>query len=257
LFKSAAVALIAGAGTKIASSSSYGMKELSWLISKQIKPGPLQKLHTVDRHLEVIKYLTAGQKVSIERKFPICYSDIDKTVVNDMLKTAGVNRPYAVMFTGGGWLSRRWFQDRFAELADRIIDERNIDIVFIGGKPGGSPEDGIIDNVMSMMKNKAYNLSGKLTLKQLAVLIGNATFFVGNEAGPMHVACAINTPVVAIIGPTDPTKTGPFGTNFIVVKKDVDCGPCKERNCTKLDCMKLVMVTDVMNAINAICPKNP
>jgi len=149
------------------------------------------------------------------------------------------------MFSGGGWRSRRWFPERFSELADRIIKKYGYDVVFIGGPPAGSPEAGTVDKVLKNMKNKAYDLSGKFTLKQLCVLLKSSKMFVGNEAGPMHLACALGTPVLAIIGPTNPERTGPFGDRFIIVRKNVDCAPCKQRNCKKLECMKLITVEEV------------
>ena len=243
LAKSAFAVFLSGAKKKIASSSTYGMKEFSYLFSKEI-PVRDENQHCFERHLEVIKHL--GGEPVIE--FDINISKEDEKFVDEFLLKTGVKKDFVVMFTGGGWRSRRWFPERFSELANRIIKNYGYDIVFIGGKPAGSPETGIIDRVFENIRSNAYNLSGKFTLKQLCVLLKSSKMFVGNEAGPMHLACALGTPVLAIIGPTNPERTGPFGDRFIIVRKNVTCAPCKQRNCKKLECMKLITVEDVWGA---------
>jgi len=254
LFKSSILVLFAKAKYKIASSSSYGMKELSWIFSKEIKSQNSMFQHTIDRHLEVVKYLREkfNKKFEIKKEFPIYLSEENEIKVNEILKKFNIKDDFITIFPGGGWLSRRWFIENYARLSDILIKEFNYDVVFIGGKPGGSPEEGIIEKIQKLMNEKSYNLSGQLTLKQLCVLLKKTKLFIGNEAGPMHIACALGTKVIGIIGPTNPSRTGPFGNNFIVVKKDIDCAPCRERNCKKMLCMKKITVEDIINAVNKI-----
>lgn len=245
LAKSAFVVKLAGAHRRIASPSSYGMKELSWLFSEEINSPGSGSMHCIDRHLLVMDYL-GGEKI---KEFNIFISNEDKKYTFELIKEMG---RIAVVFPGGGWRSRRWFPERFAETADRLVTDYNFSVVFIGGKTGGSSEEGLIQLIRSLMKQKSEDLSNKLNLKQLGALLQYAKLFVGNEAGPMHLACALGTPVVAIIGPTNPSRTGPFGSNFIMVRKQVDCAPCRERDCKKVDCMRGIEVSDVLNAVNKI-----
>jgi lipopolysaccharide heptosyltransferase II len=244
LFKSALFVFFANARYKIASSSTYGMRELSWILSKEIPP--LDKdAHIVDRHLAVIRWL--GGEVE-RRDFTIKIGEEDKRFVDELI--GGIS-PFVVVHPGGGWKSRRWPPDRFSSLSDKIVEE-GLTVVFVGGREGGCGEEGIVREIIQMAKRKERmrDLSGKLTLKQLAFLLKRAELFVGNEAGPMHIACAMEVPTVAIIGPTNPLRTGPYGEGKIaVVRKEISCSPCRERNCRRIECLKKISVEDVMGRI--------
>ena len=72
-----------------------------------------------------------------------------------------------------------------------------------------------------------------------------ANLFIANEAGPMHIATALKIPAIAILGPTDAKRTGPFGKTTTIFQKKVSCQPCRNRTCRKVDCMKLVLVDEV------------
>jgi len=256
LFKSAVIVWLANAKQKIGSSNSYGMKELSWLFSKEIKSHLAQTLHTIDRHLEVVKYLAQNMDPKIlpylKKEFPLSCKPVEEEYISALLKSKNIKSNYIILFPGGGWRSRRWFPERFAEIADRLIIQYDVDIIFIGGKPGGSSEHGITKQIISSMKEKAHDLSGQITIMQLIALIKKANMFIGNEAGPMHIACALETPVIAIIGPTNPFRTGPFGNKFILIRKEVNCGPCRNRNCANLKCMKPITVDDVLNGVSKL-----
>ena len=121
----------------------------------------------------------------------------------------------------------------------------------IGGAEGGSKEAQLFERLFSLIQVPVINLVQKLSLKQLIALLERVDLFVGNEAGPMHLATALNKPVIAIIGPTRPELTGPFGPRARIVRKGVSCSPCRERNCLDLKCMKAIEVSDVLEAIRS------
>jgi heptosyltransferase-2 len=83
-------------------------------------------------------------------------------------------------------------------------------------------------------------------------LIERCSLFVTNDTGPMHLAVAVKTPVVAIFGPTDFINTAPFGDGHTIVRKKVECSPCLKRECpTDHRCMDLVTVSDVFRAVKS------
>ncbi len=250
LFKSAFIVMLAGAKIKLASSSTNGMRELSWMFSKEIKPDNVIS-HCIERHLAVAKYL--GCEFDINNlDFHLEITDKYVAEVKEILKkeNADLNKKIILVHPGGGWISRRWQSDKFAKTIDLINKNYDVNVMLIGGKEGGASEKGLDEEIISMLETqKIINLTGKLTLKQLMALFTMANLFLANEAGPMHIATALKVPSVAILGPTDANRTGPFKGNTTVVQKKVSCQPCRNRTCTKVDCMKLISVDEIYGLI--------
>ncbi|MFH0948847.1 MAG: glycosyltransferase family 9 protein [Elusimicrobiota bacterium] len=155
---------------------------------------------------------------------------------------------------GSVWATKRWLAEKYAELSDRIVKELGGQIVIFGG-PDDIETAGIVENRMT---EKAINISGKTTLKQLVVLIKRCCVFVTNDSGPMHIAASFDIPVVAIFGPTV-RKLGffPYSKNAIVIEKDLSCRPCGKHGpnkCPKkhFDCMNGISVNEVFNVVKRI-----
>lgn len=250
LAKSALLVLMAGARHRIGSSNTTGMKELSGFFSKEILPGP-NDVHTVERNLALVRYL--GGKVE-NPEFKLAISPKHQQEVAFLLDQSGYEKeaPLIAVHPGAGWLSRRWPVERFAELINKLKKESSVQVAVIGGAEGGSKEAQLFQRLFSLIQVPVINLVQKLSLKQLLALLEMVDLFVGNEAGPMHLAGALNKPVVAIIGPTRPELTGPFGPGARIVRKEVDCSPCRERNCLDLKCMKAIEVDHVFDAVRSI-----
>ena len=248
LFKSAFLVCLAGAKFKLASSSTRGMKELSWVFSKEIKP-EVKNSHCVVRHLAVAKYLDCHLDNNAE--YGLNLNEDALKSASEILKNCGVDlaKPFVVLFVGGGWISRRWPKERFAKLCDEINNNSIAQVVLIGGKEGGACEKGLNEKIIAISKTKIFDTTGLLSLKQLMAVLSKAVAFVGNEAGPMHIARALGTPSVAIIGPTDPNRTGPYGKKIIIVRKSISCQPCRNRKCKNIECMRLIEVDDVLLAL--------
>jgi lipopolysaccharide heptosyltransferase II len=247
LAKSALLVLLVGARYRLGSANTNGMKELSGLISREIPPGP-GDVHTIERNLALIRFL-GGAETAPEFKLTAGLSD--RQVLGDLLaKTARIpGRPLVVMHPGAGWVSRRWPANRFAALADRLYRELPADIAVIGGAEGGSREDRLFEELFRLIRVPVINLVNRLTLKMLLALLEEADLFIGNEAGPMHMASALAKPLVALIGPTRPELTGPYGSRSVIVRKATPCAPCRERNCTEITCMRAIEVGDVFAAV--------
>ena len=250
LFKSAFIVKMAGAKFKLASSSTNGMREFSWLFSKEIKPESVNT-HCIERHLAVAKYL--GCDVNTDNlDYSLCVDDKYISQVKEILQKENVdfNKKIVLIHPGGGWISRRWQSEKFAQIIDLMNENYDINVILIGGKEGGASEKGLDEEIISLSKTKKIkNLTGKLTLKQLMAIFKLADLFLANEAGPMHIATALKVPAIAILGPTDAKRTGPFKGNTTIIQKKVSCQPCRNRNCSKVDCMKLISVQEVFEEV--------
>ncbi len=146
------------------------------------------------------------------------------------------------------WKLKRWPPERYAALADALVRQEGAKIVLTGGEEDNSE----LAHVVSLMRERAYMAAGKTSLSQLAELIGRCRLFVSNDTGPMHVALAVRTPLVAIFGPTAPGRSGPFGDPelYRVIQHDVPCRrPCFIKECPRRhECMNGVAMEEVLQA---------
>ena len=141
--------------------------------------------------------------------------------------------------------AKRWYPDRFAQVARRLADEWSAKVVIFGG-PG---ETGIATDIESRLEGTSVNVAGKTTVRELMALIKRCNFFITNDSGPMHIAAAFDVPLVAIFGSTDHTGTSPYNSKSVVVRNNVECAPCKLRECpTDHRCMTTVTEESVINA---------
>jgi lipopolysaccharide heptosyltransferase II len=244
LAKSAILVKLAGAKFKIASSSTNNMKEFSWLFSNEIKSP--KESHCVERYFEVAKYLNCTYEIN----YPITILDENfKSVREKLLKESANLDKLIGIHPGAGWISRRWGIHKFAALAGRLKNELGVDIVIVGGKESGSTENGLSEEIITHTNVKIIDMSRKFTLKDLCAFLKICKVFVGNEAGPIHIATALNTQAVAILGPTNAKRTGPYKGNTKIVQHQVSCQPCRNRNCKNTICMQYITVSEVFEEV--------
>ncbi len=191
-------------------------------------------IHAVDRYLKIAKFL--GCDIT-DVCFPLPLS-FNSSHITHHLSPA---EEYAVMVPGARWHTKRWPPERFGELASRL----QVKSIVVGGK---SDKD-IADRVVDSSKGNAISLAGKTNIKELIEVMRMARFVVSNDSGPMHIAAALGVPVFAIFGPTNPLRTGPYGSGHIIIKKGLECSPCYKRNCRTIQCMDMIdaaMVADII-----------
>jgi lipopolysaccharide heptosyltransferase I len=146
------------------------------------------------------------------------------------------------------WNHKRWPPERFAKLADAVAQQGTTPI-FIGA----ASERKEIDRIGAMMARPLVNAAGALTLPESAELLRRAAFCICNDSGPMHLAAAVGTPTIALFGPTDPKRVGPYGTGHRVIQKGIDCSGCGRNACVRDNaCMKAIEVDEVCEAAKTI-----
>lgn len=149
--------------------------------------------------------------------------------------------------------AKRWYPERFAGVAERLSAEWGARIIIFGG-PG---ETDIAAEISAALQGRCLNLAGQTSVRQLMALIRRCNFFITNDSGPMHIAAAFDVPLVAIFGSTDHIGTAPCSGRAVVVRKEIDCAPCKLRECpTDHRCMTAVTVEDVVSAAQTLFTAN-
>ena len=149
---------------------------------------------------------------------------------------------------GGDRETRRWHPDRFAAVAEKIARQFHARIILLGGPS----ETDLAARVGSRLpSNVTVNLSGKVPVDELACLISRLDLLLTNDSGPMHIAAATKTPVVALFGPGDPLLNGPYTQPelYRVIRKEVLCDrPCGVKRCSHLSCLDLIAPEEVAAA---------
>jgi len=242
LFKSSMIVLLSGGKRKLGYDS---MQELSGLFLNEKIFEDMQK-HAVDRYLDFVRYLGANID---NPEFYIPIEEENRTRVETLLKANGIdiNESFVAVNPVAFWDTKLWEDDKFARLCDRITEELEYKVVFTGSKGHGS-----IECIRSMMTVPSINLEGQTTLRDLAYLYSLSGLLITTDSGPMHIAAAMNTPTVALFGPTDPSRTGPYGKGHIVVRKEMPCSPCFLKKCDTKRCMKEIGVDEVFEAVKEV-----
>lgn len=231
LFKSAAIAFLSGGKEKLVYCNA---RELSHLISKRVE-GRHADGHVVDRYLDVVESL--GIKVQ-SPCFEIKFTEQEASTAQAVLFEAGLDaaKPYAVLAPGTNWPNKCWPAINFAKLADEFFAGGITPVIV-----GGSKDLGRYDDIAKNARVPLVNLINKTSLKQLAVIIKHARVFVGGDTGPMHLAAAVGTPVIALFGPTDPKRNGPYGNRHRILITPWECRGCWKRKCLKnIDCLAAI-----------------
>jgi ADP-heptose:LPS heptosyltransferase len=155
--------------------------------------------------------------------------------------------------TGGGWYTKRWGLERYAHLADRLVEIYGATILLVWG-PGQRPD---AEEVASLMKHEPL-IPPPTSLSSLGAFLKRCSFVVSNDSGPMHIAAAVGTPVLGIYGPTNPTLQGPVGPRSLTVRKEeLECLGCNLTSCPiGHPCMKDLAVDRVLKGVELILNKN-
>lgn len=243
LFKSGIISYISGAKTIIGFDSKNCREYLNTLFTN-IKVSPEDKdIHVVDKNLSLLKPL--GLK-EIKREFHIKTSPGDTEYINEFLSQHNPNRkPLIAINPSAGWRTKEWGMGNYARLADRIISEMGADVIFTWG-PG---EETMIKDVTASMSHTPL-IAPPTSIKQLVALLKECSLFIGGDTGPLHLAAAIKIQTIAIYGPSDPLRNGPYGDNHITIYKKLDCSGCYKRRCDTIKCMEMISVEDVFSAVN-------
>jgi heptosyltransferase-2 len=173
--------------------------------------------------------------------------------------TAEENRWAAGVLGAGRWAAinpgaaygsaKRWYPERFAQVADALVSDFGYQVVLVGG-PG---EAAIGSEIASKMREAARNMIAGTSVRELMALLARVDLVVTNDSGPMHVAAAFGRPVAALFGPTDHRVTSPSGSRLFLVRKETECAPCLKRECPRDHrCMADITVEDVLRGVEAL-----
>jgi len=236
LFKSAIPVLLSGAPYRVGFSRGRELSPLFLTDRIEVDNGAM---HSVDRYLEIPRYLgvPAGGK-----DFTIAITEKEEGAVTRLLAGNG-------SFSGGirvvlnapaRWESKRWPPENFARLGDRLARELKVQVILTGG----TTDRPLVEGIASRMATRPLMLAGKTSLKELGALLKRVALVISCDSGPLHLAAAMGTPTLALFGPTDPMRTGPYGEGHRILQAKLDCTPCFRRRCSLNRCLSEITVEE-------------
>lgn len=161
-------------------------------------------------------------------------------------------RPWVVLHPGCRWPSKHWPPEQVAALADLVARDLGTPAIFTGS----TADRPLLREISSRLTTTALDLSGRLTLPELAALFSQADAVVSPDTGPMHLAAAVGAPLVALFGPTAPWRTGPYGPHR-VLRLALPCSPCFRRHCPDPQCLSRLAATEVYDALRQALTAGP
>jgi ADP-heptose:LPS heptosyltransferase len=193
-------------------------------------------------------------------------SPIHRPTWYDESQLPNTNHPRIAVFPGGGsnpgmqLTAKRWPLERYRELTRRLVNELNAQVLLIGGPEDIDLNQHLLEG-LDIPPGTIINLAGKTTIGQLAALLEQCALFIGNDSSPMHLAAAVDIPVIAIFGPTSPQEYGPYPLDdpkHIAIWHHPTGQPCfflgKMHTCTNCTCMQSVTVDEVWDAVRLLLP---
>jgi lipopolysaccharide heptosyltransferase II len=172
--------------------------------------------------------------------------------------------PVIAVFPGGGsnpgmeLTAKRWPLARYRVLVQRIVHELGMSVLLIGGKEDRALNQALLDG-LDVPEGSVRDIAGTTTFGQLAAQLAACALFIGNDSSPMHLAAAVNIPVIAIFGPTSPQEYGPYpldDAKHIALWRHPTGKPCfflgTMRSCAHCTCMQAISVDDVWQAIQRL-----
>jgi heptosyltransferase-3 len=193
----------------------------------RLLPRPPVRMHLVDQNLAAVRALGI-EPVNPRLQF-FWDTGVERRVTGLLASLGLADRSFVVLHPGAGWRFKCWTPSGYARVIEAFEQEWGLAVVLTGTK--APHEQDLLAAVLQECRGAPINLVGRLSLKELGALIARARLFFGMDSAPMHLAAAVDTPVVALFGPSGVFNWGPWGEGHLVIKKDWDCLPCGRDGC--------------------------
>jgi len=247
LFRSGFLARATGSDVRV---GMHEAREGAGLFYTHRAPECDRDAHAVDRCLSI------GQLLGFPDA-PACFDlALPNAIVDEaerLLRTAGAKADdlLVAMVPGARWETKRWPVERFARVVDILHESPGVRCVLLGGES----ERGLCRQIVLQSERPAVDLSGHTGLRLLAAVLSRADVVLCHDSGAMHLATAMGRPLVCLVGPTNPRRTGPYRRETDVLRVELECAPCYLRRLSQCPyehrCMMDLEVERVVEALHA------
>ena len=189
--------------------------------------------HAVEENLDVVRHL--GLQI-LPPEFPVRFPEMSVTE----------RRPRVALVPASRWPTKNWPAASFTAAARRLQERAKASVFIFGGKADAQ----VCGKIAGSLPQRVQNLAGKTSLAEMGGWFAQMDLVIANDTGPIHMAAAVGVPVLAIFGPTDAKRTGPYGPAHRVVAAELGCRPCFRAACPhgSAECLPLVKPDEVVEA---------
>jgi ADP-heptose:LPS heptosyltransferase len=206
-------------------------KEMTWLFPFERIPESDPSSHMLLQYLEFATYLGVKD------------NHITWEISSSPTRPSTLPDNYVVLNIGATKPANKWTVQGFASLTDDIAQKFDFSCVITGGKEDRE----MAEQIESLSSCKLINMAGRTSIDELKDVLQHAKAVVTCDTGPMHLAVALGKEVIALFGPSDPKRTGPFKGH--VIQKNLPCVPCNKKSCETPLCMTKINSKDVMKKL--------
>lgn len=207
--------------------------------------------HTVEMHLDALRRLGL-QPSQQERRLVLEAGEVARQRVKTLLLEQGVEGDYIHIHPASRWLFKCWPEEAFARLLDDL-QKHQLPLVLSAAPSEHELE--MVKDICEQTNSRPISLAGQLSLKELSALVEGARLFVGVDSVPMHIAAALQTPTVALFGPSGDKEWGPWMVPHRIMTSDHSCRPCGQDGCGNgkvSDCLVRIGAADVAAACDEL-----
>ncbi|HEY2810027.1 MAG TPA: lipopolysaccharide heptosyltransferase II [Rhabdochlamydiaceae bacterium] len=231
----------------------YECNGRKWLLTHSTSfPANIQNQHLVVTYKILLEQLGIPVSATAPRLY-LSANEIEEARV--LLRQSGVpeQAPLIGINPGATYGSAKcWLPERFREVVERLLSDKDMYIVFFGDQATVA----LCKEICRGLPSRVINLAGLTALRELASLISHCDVLLTNDSGPMHIADALGTTLVALFGSTSEIVTGPYSQQGGVIHKHVRCSPCYQRICpVDFRCMKEIEAEEVYVAVKKALAK--
>lgn len=244
LFKSGFFVFLSRGVRKIGFKPSPGIADEGnyFFTNERYRSLPIER-HALERYLDLIAQMgvRVGQPTL---KYSVPPDSLEKAQ-NVLIEKGFSLHPIVVIHPMAKWPTKQWPLENFAWLASALM-QKGFSVIFTGSQ---QDEDALNEiQRRTSYPQKFLNLAGQTGLKELAGIFSLANLVLTTDTGPMHLAAAVEAPLIGLFGPTAPWRTGPYGNSHVVLRKSLTCSPCFKKKCATMECMKSLSVEEVLAA---------
>jgi lipopolysaccharide heptosyltransferase I len=225
-------------------------KDMSHLFYREQVNGIQKRVHKVERNMLVANYMGCKDTAA---ELPLSAHDEARRYINDFFQSHNIRGPvFAVNpFASKDSAFKRWPLERYVDLIRKIKEDNMGSVIIIWG-PGEREEA----HRLTAMAGARVELACQTDIAQLYALLAQCSVYVGGDTGTTHLASAAQIPVVSLFGPTDFIVNRPYSRKSIIIRKEMPCSPCKNKNCKTRECLMNISVDEVFDALKKISHEN-